>query len=160
MINGFADLTIAGTVHTVLSLAGIMTGAEQVLRKQRDQLHRRLGYVYVASMLVADVAVLTVYRFSGGFNAFHAGALVNMACIGMAMRPMLTKPRPPKWKLTHYMWICWSYVGLLAAASTELLIRTQPIADKGTTIIVTIAASISTALVGAALIRRHRPKTI
>ena len=54
MINGFVDLTVAGWIHTVLSTTGIVVGAEQLVRTRRDRLHRRLGYVYVTAMLVAD----------------------------------------------------------------------------------------------------------
>ena len=157
MINGFVNLTLAGWIHTVFATLGILVGAEQLLRTRRDRLHRWLGYVYVVAMLVGDLAILTVYRFNGRFNVFHVGALVNMFCIVMALWPMLTKPRPPQWKRTHYMWICWSYVGLLAAALTEFIIRTQPLPGRGATIIATILASSFVCTVGAVLIRRPRP---
>ena len=159
MINGFVDLTPAGWIHTVLATVGILAGAGQFLRTRRDQLHRRVGYVYVASMTVADLSILTVYRFNGGFNAFHVGAIANLICLGMALRPMLAKPRPRQWRLTHYMWVGWSYVGLLAAALTELIIRTQPLGNGGT-IIATVVASTGVAVVGALLIQRYRPKAM
>ena len=157
MINGFADLTVAGWIHTVLASVGILVGAEQVLRRRRDVLHRRLGYLYVASMLIADVSILTVYRFNGHVNAFHAGAIMNVVCIAMALQPMLSRPRPRQWRIKHYLWMCWSYVGLLAAALTELIIRTQPLDSKGATIIVTMVASTSVAVMGAVLIQQNRP---
>ena len=157
MINGFVDLTIAGWIHTVLSTVGIIVGAEQVIRTRRDRIHRQLGYVYVGSMLVADITILTVYRFSGRFNVFHVGAIVNMVMIVVALQPMLAKPRPTQWRLKHYMFICWSYVGLLAAALTELVIRTQPLGQGGPTIIATVVASMLVVCVGAVLIQRNKP---
>jgi uncharacterized membrane protein len=158
MINGFVNLSTAGWIHTVLSTAGIAVGAEQLLRSRRDRLHRWLGYVYVTAMLVADVAILTVYRFNGHFNAFHVGALANILCIGMALRPMLANPRPRQWKLTHYMWIAWSYVGLLSAALTEFIVRTQPLPGRGASIVATIAATSAVCLAGAWLIARYKPR--
>lgn len=157
MINGFVDLTVAGWIHTILASVGIVVGAEQVLRTRRDRLHRWLGYVYVVAMATADAAILTVFRFNGHFNVFHVGAFANLLCIAMALRPMLVRPRPPQWKLTHYMWICWSYVGLLAAALTEFIIRTQPLPGRGATILATVLATSAVCGVGAWLIRRHRP---
>ncbi len=157
MINGFVGLSAAGWVHTALSSAGIVLGAEQLLRTRRDRLHRWFGYAYVACMLSADTAILTVYKFNGHFNAFHVGALANMLCIGMALQPMLARPRPLQWKARHYMWICWSYVGLWAAALTELLVRTQPLPSRGASLLVTMAATTFVCVLGAWLIGRHRP---
>ena len=160
MINGFVDLTLAGWFHTILSSLGIIVGAEQLIRTRRDRLHRWLGYVYVLSMLAADLAILTVYRFNGHFNVFHVGALVNMFCVGMALRPMLVRPRPRQWKLIHFMWIAWSYVGLLCAALTEFIIRTQPLPGRGATILATILATSFVGLVGAFLIYKFKPAPV
>jgi uncharacterized membrane protein len=160
MINGFVDLTVAGWIHTIFSTIGILVGAEQVIRTRRDRLHRWLGYVYVTVMVVGDIAILTVFRFNGRFNVFHVGAIANLLCIGMALWPMLARPRPLQWKLKHYMWICWSYVGLLAAALTEFIIRTQPLPGRGATIIATMLATTFVCGVGAWLIQRNRPKPV
>ena len=157
MINGFVNLSTAGMIHTVLSSVGILVGAEQVLRQRRDRLHRYFGYVYVVSMLVADIAILTVYRFNGHFNMFHVGALANMLCTGMALQPMLSSPRPEQWRLKHYIWICWSYVGLLAAALTEFIVRTQPMGSRAASLVATVLATSFVALVGAFLIRKNQP---
>jgi len=158
VINGFVGLTVAGWIHTVFSSVGILVGAEQVLRTRRDRLHKWFGYVYVTVMVIGDLAILTVYRFNGHFNVFHVGAIVNLVCITLALRPMLARPRPVQWKLKHYMWICWSYVGLLSAALTEFIIRTQPLPGRGATIIATILATSFVCGVGAWLITRYRPK--
>jgi len=157
MINGFVGLTVAGWIHTALSGLAIVLGAEQVLRTRRDRLHRWLGYTYVIALLVGDVAILTVYRFNGHFNMFHVGAVANLLCLAMAMRPMWARPRPVEWKRKHYMWISWSYVGLLAAALTEFVVRTQPLPGRGASIVVTIAATGLVTGVGAWLIARNKP---
>ena len=76
VINGFANLTVQGWIHTIFSSIGILVGAEQLLRTRRDTLHKWLGYVYVTCMVVGDAAILTVYRFNHHFNVFHVGAIV------------------------------------------------------------------------------------
>jgi hypothetical protein len=58
------------------------------------------------------------------------------------------------------MWICWSYVGLLAAALTEFIIRTQPLPGRGATILATMLASTFVCGVGAWLIHRNRPPLV
>lgn len=160
MINGFVDLTLAGWIHTVLSTVGILVGAEQLIRTRRDRLHRRLGYVYVSAMLIADGAILSVYRFNGHFNVFHVGAFVNIVMIALALQPMLATPRPHQWRIKHYMFVAWSYVGLLAAALTELVIRTQPLGGGRATILATILASALVAGIGGVLIQRNKPKPV
>ena len=160
MINGFVDLTIAGWIHTILSSVGILVGAEQLLRTRRDRLHRWFGYVYVTAMVTADFAILTVYRFNGHFNAFHVGALANLLCIGMALQPMLAKPRPRQWKVKHYMWMSWSYVGLLSAALTEFIVRTQPLPGRGASLVATVLATSFVCMAGAWVIRRHKPAPV
>ena len=160
MINGFVGLTVAGWIHTILSSIGILVGAEQLLRTRRDRLHRWLGYVYVVAMVTADFAILTVYRFNGHFNAFHVGALANLLCIGMALQPMLATTRPRQWKIKHYMWMSWSYVGLLAAALTEFIVRTQPLPGRGASLVATVLATSFVCGVGAWVIQRHKPAPV
>ena len=51
----------------------------------------------------------------------------------------------------------WSYVGLLSAALTEFIIRTQPLPGRGATILATILATSFVCGLGAYLIGRNRP---
>jgi hypothetical protein len=57
--------------------------------------------------------------------------VADVFCIAMALWPMLAKQRSSNWKLTHYMWMDWPYLGLLAAARTESRTRTQPQSGSG-----------------------------
>lgn len=81
-------------------------------------------------------------------------------CLAMALRPMLAKPRPVEWRLIHYMWVSWSYVGLLAAALTEFIIRTQPLGSRGASIVATVLASTLVGILGAVMIQRFRPHPV
>jgi hypothetical protein len=117
------NLTVAGAVHTVLACAGIALGSIQFLRRKGDAAHRALGYGYVYAMLIGDGAAMLIYQFTGKLNLLHFGAGTSMICLALGMWPVLRTPRRPGWKLGHYYWIAWSYVGLLAAAATELIVR-------------------------------------
>lgn len=112
-----------GYIHLIAASLSLLFGAFQLIRPRRDQLHRRMGYTYVGTMVVNNVTALTVYQFTGGFNIFHALAIYSLFSIGMALRPMLASPRPWQWRRQHYMWTAWSYAGLTAAAVTEFLVR-------------------------------------
>jgi uncharacterized membrane protein len=123
-------LTLAGAIHTVLAISGIVVGLIQFLRAKRGPNHRARGYAFVYAMLIADGAAMLVFQFTGKFNILHIGAMTNLVCIVAAMIPVLRSPRPSNWKNQHYCWMSWSYVGLLAAAATELVVRTSHLATR------------------------------
>jgi uncharacterized membrane protein len=150
-------LTTAGTIHACLAMAGILIGLLQFLLAKGTRAHRALGYAYVYGMVAADGAALLVYQFTGRFNILHVGAIANLLCIVAAIVPVLRSPRPLDWKALHYRWISWSYVGLLAAASTELVVRNSHLATKGQAWIATALVSGLVTATGAGLIRRYWP---
>lgn len=152
-----AHLTPAGATHTLLALLCITVGLVQLVRPKRGAGHRARGYLYVYAMLVADGTALLVYQFTGKFNVLHAGAILNLACIVMGVIPLLRSPRPAKWKSLHYHWIAWSYVGLLAAAATELMVRMSTLATHGQAWAVTSAVTMTITAIGYMVIERNRP---
>ena len=116
-------LTCAGAIHTILALFAIGVGCLQLLRRKGDTAHRAVGYAYVYGLLIADGAAMLVFQFTGKLNILHFGVLTNLVCISLGMWPVLRIPRRPNWRLSHYMWISWSYVGVLAATGTEIVVR-------------------------------------
>jgi uncharacterized membrane protein len=151
------DLTMPGAIHSVLACFGIAAGVVQFLRHKGDSLHRAFGYGYVYAMLIGDGTAMLIYQFTGKLNILHLGAITNMTCIAIGMLPVLRNPRRGRWRLTHYYWISWSYVGLLAAAATELIVRTAPFSSRGSVWAATAVTTLSVTLVGYALIKRNRP---
>ena len=151
------QLTLAGAIHTMLAMFGIMVGLAQLLRPKRGPGHRARGYAFVYAMLVADGTAMLVFQFTGRFNILHIGAIANLACIVFAVIPVLRSPPPPNWKNQHYYWISWSYVGLLAAAATELVVRTGHLATRGQAWTVTAVTSALVTVIGYILIERYRP---
>ena len=117
------DISAVGMIHVVGTSVSLLTGSVQLLRRQRDRIHRRIGYTYCAAMATGNLSALFIYKFTGGFNVFHALALYSLFNVTMALRPMLARPRPYQWRRIHYQWVAWSYVGLCAAATTEALLR-------------------------------------
>lgn len=151
------NLTLPGAIHTVLAMFGILVGLIQFLRPKRGPTHRARGYAFVYAMLVADGTALLVFQFTGRFNILHAGAVANLVCIILAIVPVLRTPRRWNWKNQHYYWMSWSYVGLLAAAATELVVRTGHLATRGQAWMATAAVSVLVTAIGYVLIKRYRP---
>jgi uncharacterized membrane protein len=152
-----AQLTLAGAIHSVLAMGCIVVGLIQLLRPKRGPGHRARGYAFVYAMLVADGAALLVFQFTGKFNILHVGAIVNLLCVIAAVVPVLRTPRPQNWKNLHYYWMSWSYVGLIAAAATELVVRTVHLETRGGAWTVTAAVTALVTAIGYILINRYRP---
>jgi uncharacterized membrane protein len=151
------NLTLPGAIHTALAMLGIVVGLIQFLRPKRGPTHRARGYAFVYAMLVADGAALLVFQFTGRFNILHAGAIANLVCIVLAIVPVLRTPRRSNWKNQHYYWMSWSYVGLLAAAATELVVRTSHLATREQAWMITAAVSALVTAIGYVIINRYRP---
>jgi uncharacterized membrane protein len=149
-------LTFVGTIHMTLAMLCIVIGAIQLARPKHGAVHRARGYAFVYAMVVVDGTAMLLYRFTGSFNAFHVGAIVNLAAIIAAMVPMLMNPRPANWKQLHYRSMSWGFVGLMAAAVTETIVRSVAL-THGQAWTVAGAAAGSVTLIGAYLIRRYQP---
>jgi hypothetical protein len=109
-------------------------------------------------MLVVDGAAMLLYRFTGSFNAFHVGAIVNLTAIVVAMVPMLMSPRPANWKQLHYRFMSWGFVGLMAATVTELIVRTVRLThEQGWAVSGGVTALVMA--IGYAMIERYRPRS-
>lgn len=152
------QLTTAGLVHAALAAFAIAAGLVQSTRRKGGASHRMLGYVYVVAMLVADVSALTIRQFTGSFNVLHAGAAVNLGCVVAAMLPMLRRPRPPNWLEVHYRWMGAAYLGLIAAAATELVARLGPFTTKAQLWTATAVVTLLVMAVGTLLIGRYHPR--
>jgi uncharacterized membrane protein len=152
-----SHLTPVGAIHTTLALLCIVVGAVQLLRPKRGAGHRARGYAYVYAILIADGAAMLLYRFTGAFNIFHVGALVNFVSVIVAIVPVLRTPRPAGWKYWHYYFIAWSYVGLIAAASTEIIVRLSQPPTRGLAWSLTAVVTALATTIGYVLIQRYRP---
>jgi uncharacterized membrane protein len=149
--------TPAGAIHAGLALLCIAVGLVQLLRPKRGAGHRARGYLYVYAMLAVDGLALLVYQATGKFNVLHVGAIANLICIVIAIIPMLCNPRPRIWKYLHYYWISWSYVGLLSAGATQLVLRLGPITTAGQAWAMTFAVTVTVSAIGYIVIERKRP---
>src|SRR4051812_27416005 len=151
------SFSVAGATHTLLASLAIGIGIIQFCRRKGDPVHRALGYLYVYGLLVADGGAMLIYQFTGKLNILHFGAVTNLICIGLGMFAVLARPPNTDWRSMHYHWISWSYVGLLAAAATELIVRTVAFSNPVQIWSATAAATIGVTVVGFILIKRNQP---
>lgn len=145
-----------GWAHTTSAVTALVAGAAVLLLRKGTRTHRRIGWVYVGSMLALNGTALLIYRLFGGFGPFHVGALFSLATVVAGLVPAVRRRPPHRWVERHYWWMTYSYVGLVAAAVSEAATRLP-------SVVFWWAVALPTAVVlvvGSALIRRRARVTL
>jgi uncharacterized membrane protein len=158
-----------GWTHSVAAVAALVAGAAVLLTRKGTRRHRQLGWAYVVSMLLLNVTALLIYRLFGRFGPFHVGAVFSFVTVVAGTAAALGARRARARHDTvararalerHYQLMTWSYVGLAAAAVSEIATRMptlRPRPDQVLAFGVTVAvATILVVGIGAQLIRRRR----
>jgi uncharacterized membrane protein len=124
-------------------------------------LHRCFGYLYVASMFGLNGTALLIYRVFGTFGPFHVLAIISLVSVVAGVVPAYFKRPPGKWLRWHYVCICWSYVGLLAATASEIAVRLPLVRGVGLAFgLATFAASFIVIFIGAFVLYRYRDQVL
>src|SRR5258707_7742789 len=110
-----------GAIHFTAAIAALACGAIVLGAPKGTVLHRTIGAGFVAAMVILNVSSLVIYRLTGYFEPFHALALFSLATVVRGMVPALR--RRPGWLMAHYWSMAWSYLALLAAACSEVVVR-------------------------------------
>ncbi|UOR07573.1 DUF2306 domain-containing protein [Hymenobacter aerilatus] len=139
-----------GLIHLLSALLAMLTGAMVLLNRKGGHTHKRLGYAYVACMLVLNATAFMIYHLFGTFGPFHALSIVSLTVLTGGILPMWWRVKNAlHW---HYYFMNWSVVGLYAAFWAETLTRTLPSQRFWPMVLV---ATVLTATVGSLLIRRN-----
>lgn len=161
-------MTLLGGTHTAAAVGALLAGALVLVTRKGTRRHRQLGWAYVGSMLTLNLTALFIYRLFGRFGAFHVGAVLSLVTVVAGTVAVLGARRSrgghdlaarARALEKHYLWMTWSYVGLAAAAVSELATRVpvlRPRPGQGSLFGITVAVvSLAVVAVGARLIR-HR----
>jgi hypothetical protein len=113
-------------------------------------------------MLLQNFAALGIYNLTGRFNFFHLTAFLSIAMVVMGWAQVLFRRRLRNWLYRHYIYMCWSYVALVAAAFNEGFVRLPPlkalVGHTGNWLI--IATQVVLLSIAALLINRSKPKLL
>lgn len=112
-----------GRIHLASAIVALVAGAWVVLRPKGTAIHRRMGWVYAASMLILNITALLIYRLTGSFGPFHIAAIVSLATLIAGIIPAWRRKPADKWLDRHYFFMAYSYMGLLAATVAETATR-------------------------------------
>ncbi len=107
------------TGHVLAAFSALLVGAAVLLSPKGTHRHRVIGSVYVAALVLVNVAALSLHR-ENAFGVFHALAVVSLVTIGVGLSPLVLGRRSPPAIATHAYCMAWSYAGLVAAGCGQL----------------------------------------
>ena len=122
-----------GQLHLATALVALAAGGWMLWQPKGTASHRRIGWIYVASMMTMNGTALLIYRLTGRFGPFHVAALLSLAMLLAGIIPVLLRRPADGWLERHYFFSTHSYLGLIAAATAETATRVLgPRAQIGT----------------------------
>ncbi|MCA3255340.1 MAG: DUF2306 domain-containing protein [Alphaproteobacteria bacterium] len=118
-------MTAVGLVHGFGAFAAVLTGTAMMLGAKGTRRHRLSGMIYIPLMIAVNASALGIYGLTGGFNVFHLLALVNLTSTLLGVRALLMwrRTRSPDWLKAHQYHLAYSYLGLMMALVSELLLN-------------------------------------
>lgn len=108
------------SIHTIGSALAVISGAIVLLRPKGTRFHVRTGYFYLISMMVCLFTSFFIFDLFGGFGVFHVMTIVSLVTLGLGMWYPIFGRRFKNWAIHHYMWMSYSYIGLIMAGGSHL----------------------------------------
>lgn len=107
-------------IHTTLGVIALISGAWNLIAEKGTQRHRFIGCLYAVSMFGLIGTSFSIFDLFGGFGPYHVMSLVSGGTLALALYFPIRRKRHTNWLEHHYMWITWSYVGLVMATGSHL----------------------------------------
>lgn len=121
-------MSIAGQIHLYAAIAALITGTLVLFARKGTQNHKRIGYLYCASMVILLITAFMIYSLFGSWGIFHWAAIISSATLAAGMIPMLIRKPEKSYLSLHLGFMYWSVMGLYAAFFAETLVRLPDLA--------------------------------
>ena len=120
-----------GLVHLICCVIALITGSLVLGLQKGTMRHKKIGYVYSASMFIVLITAFTMYNLFGSWGVFHWTAVVSTITIICGLIPIFTK-RPEKSYISlHFSFMYWSVIGLYGAFVAEMFVRIPMVILEG-----------------------------
>ena len=117
-----------GLIHLISSIIALVTGLLVLTTTKGTTRHKKIGYIYVVSMVVLNLTAFMIYSLFRKFGIFHWFSVLSCLTLIGGMYPVLTK-KSKNYILFHFNFMYWSVVGLYCAFCAEILTRIPFIYD-------------------------------
>ena len=150
----------AGAAHFYSACAAIALGFAVLLLRKGTRAHRAIGLLYGFTMLSVNASALMLYHLTGHFGVFHFLALISLFCVVWGVSAAIFRWK--SWLNSHYRGMSFSYLGLLAAACAEAMVRVPALHVHTPSLAIAIGVGISFAfaLGGGIVINRLKPRVL
>lgn len=117
-------------IHIITAVIGLGLGTAVLSMQKGTAQHRKIGVAYFVAMIVTNVSIMPVTARImplGGtmFGFFHILAVVSLMtlCFGGFALVRWHKSRNPAHMRTHQINMAFSYLGLVMAAASEIVVN-------------------------------------
>jgi uncharacterized membrane protein len=152
------SISSLGAAHVAAALAALVFGALVLAMRKGTQLHRAMGMAYAAAMVALNLAALMIYRITGHFGPFHVLALLSLATLVSGVLAVVR--RRPGWLSKHYQRMSFSYLGLLSAGTTQMLVNLPPLHGPMRGTMTGVASAVVFVAAGAIILPRLRRRAL
>lgn len=152
MLNDIIHSNI-GWFHFITAVLAMLAGTIVIFNKKGSTFHKRVGYVYVISMLLLNMSSFFVINF-GGLSLFHFFAIISLLTVFGGIIPTIKKKK--NWFGYHFYFMSWSVVGLYCAFWAE--IGTRFVGNMKEFWWMVMAATIITSIIGSIIINKQAKK--
>ncbi len=132
-----SDISALGWFHAIACLIALAAGAWNLALPKGTATHKRVGYAYLAAMLVLNVSAFWIYKFDiDGFRPFHAAphvfglfhwfAVAALVFIAIGWYAARHQDRA-FWAYTHPVMMLLSYYDLVGGGINEAFTRIDPL---------------------------------
>lgn len=143
-------------LHMATAIIAMVAGLFVLLQTKGTRRHRRIGYLYVVSLVTLNVSSFFIFKLTGRFSPFHVAAFLSLATVIAGFLPVYWRRPAQGWLVLHLQFMAWSYIGLLAAAASELAVRIP----ESPFWWAVIASSAVIFMAGAVILAHNRPKLL
>ena len=106
-------------VHTIFSTLALLAGVIFLIPKGTKK-HKKIGYLYVFSMIVSLITSFVLFNLWNSFGVYHALSIVSFLTLAIALYFPIGGRNKKKWAEYHLLWMGYSYIGLVMAAGSHL----------------------------------------
>ena len=118
--------------------------------------HRLVGLIYAFCMFGLNGTAFLLYNLFGGFGPFHIAALLSLITMVFGVTHAVLRRPKGNWIEAHAYWMSWSYVGLLAAAASEITTRVP----ESSFWWMVVGSTLLVVAIGQQLIKRNVPRIL
>ena len=100
-------------LHVLAVSVALVSGVIVLVLPKGSAIHRRLGWLYVASTSVMALSSFGIYELRNGPSLFHAISVAILIIVGFAVYQPLRRQRSSNWMFWHLVLMQISYVMLV-----------------------------------------------